>query len=75
MQQTNNILITQSDPPLCSAPTTSGPGWASASLQTYSSCHWAPTDFLSCIKDKGGGRDEGDEQGPDINKQFMESDI
>lgn len=32
--------------PLCSAPTTSGPEWASASLQTYSSCHWAPVDSL-----------------------------
>lgn len=32
--------------PWSSAPTTSGPEWASASLQTYSSCHWAPADSL-----------------------------
>lgn len=44
VQTKKNIHLGQRDPPLSSAPTTSGPEWASASPQTYSSCHWEPTD-------------------------------
>lgn len=45
----NKTFLNRSYPPLCSAPTASGPGWESASLQTYNSCHWGPAGSQSCM--------------------------
>lgn len=55
---TKQKILNRSYPPLCSAPTASGPGWGSASPQTYSSCHWGPAGSQSCIQQRAEDSDE-----------------